>query len=108
MTLDGTWTLTIDSQIGRQTAIVEFTTASDGSVTGNARHPKSGELAPLSKVEVCGDSLIWHQSIRNPMRLNLIFTTTIEGDELSGTVRARIVPGTGTVTGRRAPTATSS
>ncbi|WP_067690782.1 hypothetical protein [Nocardia jejuensis] len=108
MTLDGTWTLSIDSQIGRQTAIIEFTTAPDGSVSGNARHPKSGELAPLAKVEVSGNSLVWHQSIRNPMRLNLIFTTVVEGDELSGTVRARIIPGTGTVTGRRDPAPAAS
>ncbi|MRH87962.1 hypothetical protein GFY24_10980 [Nocardia sp. SYP-A9097] len=108
MTLDGTWTLSIESQLGKQLAIVEFATAPDGSVSGNAKHPKSGELAPLSKVQVSGNSLIWHQSIRNPMRLNLIFNTTVEGDELSGTVKARIVPGTGTVTGRRTPAAVRS
>ncbi|WP_067540688.1 hypothetical protein [Nocardia crassostreae] len=105
MNLDGTWKLSIDSRIARQIAIIEFTTAADGSVSGHARHPISGELAPLAKVEVCGNSLVWHQAIRSPMRLNLVFTTTVEGDELSGTVKARSVPGSALVIGRREPAA---
>ncbi|WP_227980390.1 hypothetical protein [Nocardia spumae] len=101
MSVDGTWKLEITSQLGQQVAIVEFAGAADGSITGNARHPQTGELAPLTEISLTGNSLRWHQKIRNPMRLNLIFTTVIDGDQLTGSVKARMMPGKGTVTGRR-------
>jgi hypothetical protein len=108
MSVDGTWTLTIDSPLGQQTASIEFATQPDGSLSGNARHLRTGELAPLQSIELKGDRLVWRQSIRNPMKLNVIFDVVIEGgNRMAGTAKARMMPGTAIVKGERADAASA-
>lgn len=102
MAVEGTWDLSISTPIGRITAVVELR-RQDGVLTGTAHG--AGEEVPLGDVALDGDRLTWKQSITRPLRLNLAFAVTVDGDSLTGTSKAGRLPAS-KVTGRRR-TATS-
>lgn len=89
MSVEGTWDLSISTPIGRIKAVAEFR-REDGLLAGTVHG--AGEEAPLSDVVLDGDRLIWKQAITKPMRLNLAFAVTIDGDTLTGTSRAGRLP----------------
>jgi hypothetical protein len=43
---------------------------------------------PLANGKIDGNALSWSASITSPMPMTLEFTGTVEGDELSGSVKA--------------------
>jgi hypothetical protein len=63
-----------------------------------------GELADLVHD---GNRLTWAQSITRPMRINLTFDLTVDGDQLTGTAKAGRLPGS-KVVGHRIPPRPSS
>jgi hypothetical protein len=83
--------------IGTIKAVVDFRRACDGLV-GAARG--AGEEVPLAEVTLDGSQLSWKQAISKPMRLNLAFAVTVDGDTLTGTSRAGRLPAS-KVTGQR-------
>jgi len=89
MTVEGTWDLTIATPIGRIRPVIELRREA-GQLTGTARG--AGEHVPLQDVAVDGDTLTWRQAVTRPMRLNLAFTVTVEGDTLTGTSKAGRLP----------------
>ncbi len=97
MPVEGTWDLSISTPVGKFRPVVELRRA-DGVLTGIARG--AGDEVPLSDVVLDGDRLAWKQAITKPMRLNLAFAVTVDGDTLTGTSRAGRLPAS-TVTGRR-------
>jgi hypothetical protein len=97
MTVEGTWDLSISTPIGRITAVVELH-RQDGVLTGAAHG--AGEEVPLTDVVLDGDRLTWKQSVTRPLRLNLRFAVTVDGDYLAGTSTAGRLPAS-KVTGRR-------
>ncbi|MFF5229868.1 hypothetical protein [Dactylosporangium sp. NPDC000521] len=97
MTAEGTWDLTIATPIGRINATTVI--RRDGeTLTGVAAG--EGEEVPLTDVTLDGDRLTWKQAVTKPLRLNLVFGVTIDGDTLSGTAKAGRLPAS-KVTGRR-------
>ncbi|MFG2830312.1 hypothetical protein ACGFWI_23075 [Streptomyces sp. NPDC048434] len=98
MSVEGTWDLNISTPIGRIKAVTDLRAAEDGSLTGTAHG--TGEHLPLRDVALDGSRLTWKQSITKPLRLNLSFAVTVDGDTLSGTSRAGRLPAS-KVTGRR-------
>jgi hypothetical protein len=60
----------------------------------------AGEEVPLSGVVLDGDRLTWNQAITKPLRLNLAFDVTVDGDTLRGASRAGRLPAS-KVTGER-------
>ncbi len=78
-------------------SVVLELTESDGVVAGIARG--NAETTPLIAPVLDGAWLTWAQSITMPMRLNLTFDVTIDGDTLSGTSKAGSIPAS-KVTGR--------
>ena len=106
MSIEGTWDLVVETPIGKQRATLELSTK-DGSWQGVARDQKNGDVSTLTDVVLTGDQLSWAQSITKPMRLNLTFTVTIDGDEMTGRAKAGRLPSS-RVTGHRvAPGAAS-
>ncbi|MDX6743840.1 hypothetical protein [Actinocorallia sp. A-T 12471] len=101
MSVEGTWDLTMSTPIGRIKAVAEFHRA-DGVLTGTARG--AGEEVRLSDVVLDGDRLTWKQSITKPLRLNLAFAVTVDGDTLTGTSKAGRLPSS-KVSGVRRPPA---
>lgn len=97
MVVEGTWDLSISSPIGRIKVVAEFR-REDGVITGTAHGV--GEEVPLTEVVQDGDQLTWKQAITKPLRLNLSFAVTINGDTLEGTSTAGRLPAS-KVTGER-------
>ncbi|RSO03658.1 hypothetical protein DMH18_36440 [Streptomyces sp. WAC 06783] len=97
MSIEGTWDLSMSTPIGKIKAVAEFR-CEDGVLVGTAHG--TGEEVPLSEVVLDGDRLTWKQSITKPMRLNLAFAVTVDGDTLTGTSKAGRLPAS-KVTGER-------
>ncbi len=97
MSAEGIWNLSISTPIGKMKAVVTFH-EQDTVLTGVARG--AGEEVPLSDIALDGERLTWKQAITKPMRLNLAFDVTVDGDTLRGTSRAGRLPAS-KVTGER-------
>ncbi|MFE9864084.1 hypothetical protein ACFYPZ_15290 [Streptomyces sp. NPDC005506] len=97
MSVEGTWDLSISTPIGTIKAVVEL--RRQHSVLTGVAHG-AGEEVPLAEVALDGDRLTWRQAVTQPMRLNLVFAVTVDGDTLIGTSKAGRLPAS-KVTGRR-------
>jgi len=97
MTLTGTWNLSISTPIGAQSAVLELT-GKDGVVAGILKN--DAETLPLINPVLRGSRLTWQSSMTKPLRLNLAFDVTFDGDTLTGTSKAGILPAS-RVTGTR-------
>ena len=97
MPVEGTWNLSISTPIGKIKSVIEIG-RQGGVLTGSAHG--AGEHVPLDEVALDDDLLTWKQAITKPMRLNLAFALTVDGDTLTGTSRAGRLPAS-KVTGRR-------
>jgi hypothetical protein len=83
--VDGDWNVTIKSPMGDQNAVL--TVNSDGgSFTGQM----SGGLGTMEITDgtVDGDTLSWGMDITVPMPMHLDATATVDGDAMSGEVKA--------------------
>jgi hypothetical protein len=89
MSLTGTWNLRISTPVGTQSAVLELT-EHDGVVAGVAKN--DAETLPLINPVLHGNRFTWQLSITKPMRLNLTFNVNINGDTLTGTLKAGILP----------------
>ncbi|MFH8749702.1 hypothetical protein ACH4GK_25945 [Streptomyces rimosus] len=99
MSIEGTWDLSMSTPIGKIKAVAEFR-REDGVLVGTAHG--AGEEVPLGEVVLDGDRLTWKQSITKPMRLNLAFAVTVDGDILTGTSKAGRLPASKVIGERRA------
>jgi hypothetical protein len=97
MSIAGDWDVAIKTPIGTLAVVYTFTER-DGVLAGTAIG--RDETVPLQAVNVDGQRITWRQSVRKPMRLNLDFDVTIDGDRLSGYSRAGRLPRSA-VTGQR-------
>lgn len=97
MSVEGTWNLSVSTPIGKIKAVVELRDQ-DGILTGVARG--AGEEVPLDDLTLDGDRLTWKQAVTKPLRLNLTFDVTVDGDTLQGTSKAGRLPSS-KVTGER-------
>ncbi len=89
MSVDGTWKITVHTPMGAQASTVEL--LSDGStLTGN----QSGDEGTTAIYDgsVDGDTATWKVDITRPMKLSVTFTATVDGDSISGTVKAGMFP----------------
>lgn len=93
----GTWLLRMKTPIGTMEATYTFE-ETDGVLQGSASGV--GEAAPLTDLAASGDRFTWRQRVTRPMRLNLDYDVTVDGDSLSGESRAGRLPRT-SVTGER-------
>ncbi|MCA2211005.1 hypothetical protein [Nocardia rosealba] len=89
MSFAGTWNMSIATPIGKIDAVVEIR-EQDGVLTGVARG--AGEDVPLTELRADGDRLTWKQAVTKPLRLNLAFDVTVDGDTLRGTSKAGRLP----------------
>jgi hypothetical protein len=97
MSITGFWNVSISTPIGAQSVVLELIERG-GAVKGIAKG--NAESTPLLDPVLDGNRLTWKQSITKPMRLNLTFDVTIDGDRLIGTSKAGMLP-TSKVTGTR-------
>ncbi|MFD8705670.1 hypothetical protein ACFV1W_24175 [Kitasatospora sp. NPDC059648] len=95
--IQGVWELTVVTPVGRVRPVIELRSR-DGELVGTARGV--GETLPLRDIVLDGDRLTWKQSVTRPVRLDLTFTVTVDGDTLTGSSKAGRLPSS-EVTGRR-------
>ena len=98
MSVEGTWDLSVSTPVGGIAAVAEFRRGEDGLLVGAAHG--AGEEVRLRDVVLHGDRLAWKQAVTKPLRLNLAFDVTVDGDSLAGTARAGRLPAS-KVTGAR-------
>jgi hypothetical protein len=84
MSADGNWKTTINSPMGVQEGTLSITTSGD-SFTGKLEG-RQGAQDISGKVD--GDTLTWSAAITQPFPLTLEFTVTVDGDKMSGSVKA--------------------
>jgi hypothetical protein len=97
VTILGDWDVTIKTPIGSLAVVYSFT-EQDGTLAGTATG--KDETVGLHAIAVDGQRITWRQSVAKPMRLNLDFDVTVDGDRLTGYSRAGRLPKSA-VTGRR-------
>jgi hypothetical protein len=85
MAVDGKWEIVINSPMGAQKATLDLAT-SGNTLTGTQQAAQGS--GPLENGKVEGDAVSWSAKITSPMPLTLDFTGTVDGDKLSGSVKA--------------------
>ena len=85
MAVDGKWEIVINSPLGAQKANLDIATK-DGALTGTQQAAQGS--GPLENGKVDGNAVSWSAKITSPMPLTLDFTGTVDGDKLSGSVKA--------------------
>ena len=85
MAIDGKWEIVINSPLGAQKANLDLKAEGD-SLTGNQSAAQGS--GPLENGKVDGNTVSWSAKISSPMPLTLDFTGTVEGDKMSGSVKA--------------------
>ena len=85
MAADGTWEITINSPMGAVKAKLNLKT--EGGILTGTQEAAQGS-GPLENGKADGDDLSWSARISSPMPMTLDFAGKVEGDTLSGTVKA--------------------
>jgi hypothetical protein len=80
----GTWTITAQTPIGEQSSTVELTEA-DGKIEGRMTAP---EEAAIYDGKASGNEVEWRVDITKPMALKLHVAGTIDGDTITGKIKA--------------------
>ena len=84
MSADGTWNTTINTPMGAQNGTLTLSTEG-GSLTGKMTGAQ-GEM-DIQDGAIDGDTLTWKADITSPMAMTLEFTASVNGDEISGSVK---------------------
>jgi hypothetical protein len=85
MAIDGKWEITINSPLGAQKATLDL--KADGGTLNGTQTAMQGTQS-LSNGKVDGNNLTWSASITSPMPMTLEFSGAVDGDKLSGSVKA--------------------
>ncbi|MDR6551705.1 transcriptional regulator GlxA family with amidase domain [Paenibacillus qinlingensis] len=95
--INGTWQSEIATPIGKMSVLFHIS-LKDGFVSGTAT--QGDEVAEFLNPTWDGHRLTWTQKVKKPMRLNLKFEVTVQGDTMRGTAKAGMLPAS-KVAGRR-------
>jgi hypothetical protein len=88
-TFAGSWDVTIDTPIGKIEAV--FAIAEEGgAIQGTAS--TDDETVDFLDPVANGNQLTWTQDVTTPMRLSLKFEVTVDGDTMTGTSKAPMIP----------------
>jgi hypothetical protein len=85
MAIDGNWEITINSPMGAQKAKLELA-VQDGVLTGTQHAQDKSQ--PLANGKADGNALSWSANITSPMPMTLEFSGNVDGDAITGSVKA--------------------
>jgi len=88
-TFAGSWDVTIATFIGKMAVVLDIT-EEDGAIHGTAR--SDAETVDFLDAVADGNRLTWSQKVTTPMQLTLKFDITVEGDTMTGTSKAGLLP----------------
>jgi hypothetical protein len=90
MNASGTWAITVHTPSGELSNTL--VARSDGTeLTGTLTGP-GGEEQPIHHGIVDGDTVSWNASMTQPSPLEVAFTATVDGDRMTGTLKAGAFP----------------
>jgi hypothetical protein len=102
-TFAGSWDVTIDTPIGTLAVVFDIT-EDGGAIQGTAR--SEDETVVFIDPVADGNQLTWTQDVTTPMKLTLKFEVTVDGDTMTGTSKAPLIPAPASkVSGTRTSTA---
>lgn len=85
MAIDGKWEITINSPMGAQKASLDL--KGEGTELSGTQTAQ-GNTQPLANGKVDGHKLSWSANITSPLPMTLEFAGNVEGDKISGSVKA--------------------
>ena len=97
MAVDGTWQITVDTPMGKQEGKLVLKT--QGTTLTGTQEGQNGSM-PLDGGKVSGNKLTWTSEMTQPFAMKLEFEVTVNGDQMSGGVKAGNF-GTSPLTGKR-------
>jgi hypothetical protein len=98
MSADGTWNITTNTPMGAQEATLVLST-NGSSLTGQMVGPQGS--VDLTEGAVDGENLTGKAALTQPMPIELEFSATVDGDNISGDVKLGTF-GSATFSGTRA------
>jgi hypothetical protein len=99
MNVEGNWQLNVDSPMGKQQLTVDLH-EEDGTLTGILTNNGNNMTTDIFDGSVHGDELQWKVKLQQ-IKVTLTFDTTVQGDTMTGKVKAGIF-GKFSVSGKRA------
>ena len=88
MSADGTWKLSMQTPLGDRKATLTLASAG-GALTGKLTG-EEGNTTDIYDGKLEGNAASWKADIKSPMPLTLSFTSTVDGDKISGNVSAAV------------------
>jgi hypothetical protein len=88
MSADGTWKLSMQTPLGDRKATLTLANAG-GALTGKLTG-EEGNTTDIYEGKLDGNAASWKADIKSPMPLTLTFTSTVDGDKMSGNVSAAV------------------
>jgi hypothetical protein len=85
MAIDGDWNITMETPMGERTATLAAK-SSGGTLTGT--QAAEGNSTEIFDGTVNGDDVAWKVSITSPMPMTLEYSGTVNGDRMSGQMKA--------------------
>ena len=85
MSVDGAWTITVDSPMGKQESSLNLK-VEGATLTGS--QSAQGQTSEIKDGKVDGDKISWSNAITTPFPMTLEFAGTVSGDALNGNVKA--------------------
>jgi hypothetical protein len=85
MSIDGKWNTVVKSPMGDQKSLVTFK-QDGGTLSGSGE--AQGNTTQLQDGKIDGNAVSWKIAITSPMPMTLEFTGTVDGDAMSGNVKA--------------------
>lgn len=89
MTIDGKWNAVIDTPMGKQQVELDLAVSGD-TVTGTAS--QAGQSSTIDEGKVEGSDMTWKVAVTRPFPMTLTFTVAVNGDDMSGNVKAGSFP----------------
>ncbi len=86
MSVSGTYNVTVNSPMGAQSGTLTVNAEGD-SFTGNMSSPMMGSM-DIAGGSVSGNTLTWKMDMKVPMPMTLDCEATVDGDAISGQVKA--------------------
>jgi hypothetical protein len=85
MSVDGKWNITINSPMGPQKATLDL--KADGGALSGTQAGQQGSMQ-IANGKADGNNVSWSISITSPMPMTLEHSGIVDGDKISGNVKA--------------------
>lgn len=85
MSVDGKWIIIIKSPVGPMESELVLTSAGD---TFSGTQSGQGQTSEIAGGKIDGNNISWVNQVTSPMKMKLDFSGTIDGDQLTGKVKA--------------------